>query len=202
MTRLGVSYGDVGRRPEGLALLEDALALARKRPGTLPAMLPRALAAGYDGGGQFARSEPLYRDFVEQARQRHRADHPQVARALNALGLNLVRQRKAAEAEAVLRACPAVRETNRPRARTAFETRVLLGRALALQKKYAEAEPLLRTGYQGLKRHTDKVPPGDSFRPCEALDWLIEVADAQGDTEAAGRWRKERGAIAPAAAAP
>jgi tetratricopeptide (TPR) repeat protein len=202
MTRLGVSYGKVGRGSEGLALLEEALALARKRPGSMPAILPRALVEAYDHGSQYDRSEPLYRDLVEQARKRHGPSHSQTARALNELGRNLLRQRKGVEAEQALRACLAQREKHRPRAWTTFETRALLGASLLVQKKHTEAEPLLWAGYQGLKARADKNSPANSLRLREALDWLIELAEAQGNAEAAEQWRKERGAMAPATAVP
>src|SRR5262249_47106418 len=144
------------------ALLEETMALARERPGLPTALLSRillALAETYDQGGQYARSEPLYRELVEQARGRNRAGHPRVALALNRLGLNLLRQSKGAQAEAILRECLAIREKNAPKGWRAFETRALLGGALLAQKKYARAEPLLRAGYQGLKKRAAKVPP-------------------------------------------
>ena len=78
-----------------------------------------------------------------------------------------------------------------------FETKAVLGGALLGQKKYAEAEPLLRAGYEGLKEREARVPAASHPRLRDALDWLIELADAQKDMEAAAKWRAERAAKAP-----
>jgi tetratricopeptide (TPR) repeat protein len=200
MARLGVNYHEVGRQDESVALLEEALALARKRPGPLPALLdwvPRALAATYDRGGQFARAESLHREVVAQARKKGRPDHPRVAGALSRQGLNLLPQGKAAEAEPILRECLAIREKNDPAGWRAFEAKVLLGGALLGQKKYAEAEPLVRAGYEGLKDRAAGAPAGSRARLRRALDWLIELAEARKDEEAAEKWRRERAALPP-----
>jgi eukaryotic-like serine/threonine-protein kinase len=200
MANLGVNYRDAGKQAEGTALLEEALARSRRRPGATPAQfewIVRALAQTYDRGRQFARSEPLYRELVEQARKKQGAGHPDVAGALTRLGWNLLRQRKAAEAELVLRESLALCEKHAPGGSKALEAKTLLGGALLRQKKYAGAEPLLRAGYLGLKEQAATNRPGHPVPLRQALDWLIELAEAQGDTESARRWRKERGAVAP-----
>jgi serine/threonine-protein kinase len=113
------------------------------------------------------------------------------------LGLNLVRQRRGAEAEPVLRECLEYCQKKSPTSVRTFEMKALLGGALLVQEKHAEAEPLLRTGYQGLKARAAKLPPETRSRLREALDWLIELAEARGDAGAAARWRKERAGMAP-----
>jgi tetratricopeptide (TPR) repeat protein len=200
MANLGVNYRDAGKQAEGIALMEETLARVRKRPGPMPAQLvwvPGMLAETYDRGGQFDRSERLYRWFVAQARKKGGPDRPQVAYLLNRLGLNLLRQRKGAEAEPVLRESLAFYEEKAPADWKVFETKALLGGALLVQKKNAEAEPLLRAGYQGMQERVAQIPPRDQGRLRDALDWLIELADAQADKEAAAKWRQERAALAP-----
>src|SRR5262249_48211681 len=133
-------------------LLEEALGRARKLSGPMPPRLEwvvGALAAAYDGGGQYARSEPLHRECVELARERHQADSPRIANALSLLGRSLLRQRRCAEAEPILRECLAIREKVAPRNWRTFEAKALLGGALLGQKKYADAGPLL-AGYRGM----------------------------------------------------
>jgi serine/threonine protein kinase/tetratricopeptide (TPR) repeat protein len=198
MANLGINYRDAGKPDKGIALLEEALKRARKRPGPLPAKLAwigRALADSYDRDGRFGKSEPLYRELVAQAREQYGEDHPKVTGSLSRLGLNLLRQRKAADAERVLREDLKICEKHAATAWWAFETRALLGGALLAQKKYAEAEPLLRAGYQGLKECAAEIPRTNQVLPRTALDWLIELAVARGDREAAEKWRKEREAL-------
>src|SRR5262249_29953397 len=189
---------DAGKPDKGIALLEEALKRARKRPGPLPAKLAwiaRALADVHDRDGRFDKSEPLYRELVAQARAQYGEDHPKVTGSLSRPGLNLLGQRKAADAEPVLREDLKICEKHAPTAWWAFETRALLGGALLAQKKYAEAEPLLRAGYRGLKQCAAEIPRTNQVRPRTALDWLIELAVARGDQEAAEKWRKEREAL-------
>ncbi len=73
-------------------------------------------------------------------------------------GLSLIRQSKWTEAEPVLRECLAIREKAQPDEWSTFNTRSLLGDSLLGQKKYAEAEPLIVSGYEGMKAREAKIP--------------------------------------------
>jgi TolA-binding protein len=68
----------------------------------------------------------------------------------------------------------------------------LLGEALAGQKKYADAEPLLLKGYEGMKRREKTVPAAGKDRIPEALDRLVELYTATDRPEEAKKWRAER----------
>ncbi len=196
MAKLGVGYRDVGKQDEAVVRLEEALERARKLPGPMPARLEwivGALAATYDRGGQFARAEPLHRESVELARKRYYDGHPCVAEAMNRLGRSLLKQRRWAEAESILRQCLAAREKGSPGDWREFGTEALLGGALLGQKKYADAELLLRAGYKGMKALAAGASPAGRPQLRETLDWLIELAEAQRDNDAAARWRKELG---------
>jgi tetratricopeptide (TPR) repeat protein len=75
-----------------------------------------------------------------------------------------------------------------------FNTQSLLGGALLGQQKYAEAEPLLVMGYEGMKAREATIPQtgGGELRIPEAIDRLIELYTATNKPEAAKRWRTER----------
>ena len=70
------------------------------------------------------------------------------------------------------------------------------------QRKYAEAEPLLVAGYDGMKRQADKIPPASRGRVAEALDRLIELLDATGKPDEARARRVEKAALAAPSPAP
>jgi non-specific serine/threonine protein kinase/serine/threonine-protein kinase len=200
LANLGVNYRDAGRQADGIARMEEALARARQIPGPMPARLlwvPGMLAETYDRGGQYSRSEPLYRWLVEQARKGGQSNQTRLAYLLNRLGLNLLRQGKSDGADPILRESLAIYEKTTPTHWKAFETKALLGGALLGQKKYAEAGPLLHAGYQGMSERADRTPPADRARMRETLDWLIEQAEAQQDRDAAAKWREERGLTMP-----
>jgi hypothetical protein len=79
-----------------------------------------------------------------------------------------------------------------PDACTTFNTRSLLGGALLGQQMYAEAEPLLRAGYEGMKQREKSVPAAGAIRLPEAVDRLIELCTAWGKPDEARKWRSER----------
>ena len=77
-------------------------------------------------------------------------------------------QRKYAAAEPLLRECLAIRAANQPDAWLTFRARSQLGGSLLGQKKYAEAEPLVLTGYEGMQAQEAWIPDLNK-------NWLIEA---------------------------
>jgi hypothetical protein len=105
--------------------------------------------------------------------------------------LTLLLEKKPAEAELKLRECLTIRRKIQPGDWTTFDTESALGEALVDQKKFAEAEPLLRSGYEGLKQRVDAIPPQQRSRLTMALERLVKFYEVQGQEDQAARWRKE-----------
>jgi hypothetical protein len=116
------------------------------------------------------------------------------------VGLDALNAGQFAAAEPMLRECLAIREKAEPDDWRTSNTKSMLGAALLGQKKYAEAEPLIRAGYEGIKRRADQIP---SFvkvaRLEEALDRLIALAEATGKADEAKAWKDERAKLSDAA---
>jgi len=55
---------------------------------------------------------------------------------------------------------------------------IALGGALAGQKKFQEAEPLLVEGYSGMKEREAKMPPAAKTRLSEAIRRLVDLYTA------------------------
>jgi hypothetical protein len=108
-----------------------------------------------------------------------------------ALGLNLLKQNKFAEAEPVVRKCLELREQNEADDWRTFNTRSMLGASLLGQKRYKEAEPLLLAGYEGMKQREARIPLSGKPRLTESLDCLVKLYDALGQPEKAAPWRKK-----------
>ena len=77
-----------------------------------------------------------------------------------------------------------------------FHTQSLLGAALLAQQKYAEAEPPLVQGYQGMTRAEEDL--GHNSRAfvnrkprIETLERLVQVYEATNQPDEAAKWRKE-----------
>jgi tetratricopeptide (TPR) repeat protein len=111
----------------------------------------------------------------------------------------LLEEKKWAEAEPQIRQCLAIREKMRPDAWNTFNAQSMLGGALLGQKKYAEAEPLLLAGYEGMKQREKSIPPQGKIRLPQAVERLVQLYEALDKKDEVARWTKEREAIeAPA----
>ena len=151
--------------------------------------LTNDLADLLDQTGRGPEAEPLFRAGLDGVRQRFGADDPRTAGILAVRGLSLVRQGKWAEAEPILRECLAIREKVQPDEWTTFNTRSLLGGSLLGRKAYAEAEPLIVSGYEGLKAREAKIPPAGKPRFTDAAERVVNLYEEWGKKEKAAEWR-------------
>ena len=108
-------------------------------------------------------------------------------------GYALIRADKPTNAEPILRESLSIREKKEPDSWETFCIKSLLGGSRLDQKKYAEAEPLLLSGYEGMKQRHSKAEsywfPQD--RLIEAMERLVRLYEAMGKADAAAKWRKE-----------
>jgi hypothetical protein len=95
------------------------------------------------------------------------------------------------EGESVLQECLAIGEKLEPDDWRTFRTKSLLGACLLGQKKYAEAEPLLLAGYEGMMKREKTIPPQGKVRIQEAIERLVQLYDALEKKDEAVKWRKE-----------
>src|SRR5262249_20227426 len=149
---LAKAYLAAGRPDRAVALLEQALQGFRAKVGPdHPHSLTteQLLAEAYAAAGQYAKAEPLLRGALGRALKRFGAADPRTAGPMASLGSNLIQQRNWTEAETILRACLAIRQKAQPEDWSTFNARSLLGESLLGQKKFAEADPLIVSGYEG-----------------------------------------------------
>ena len=78
----------------------------------------------------------------------------------------------------------------------------MLGEALLGQRKYADAETLLLSGYQGVKQREAMIPEQGRVRLPEALDRLIELSTSTDKPDEVKKWQAERAKYPPPAAPP
>ena len=113
------------------------------------------------------------------------------ARRGSGTALSLLQAKEFTEAEPLLRDCLAIREKAQPDEWTTFNTKSMLGGALLCQDKYAEAEPLLLAGYEGMKQRETNIPLEGKIRLTEALERLTRLYEALEKKDKASKWRKE-----------
>jgi eukaryotic-like serine/threonine-protein kinase len=189
VANLGVNYKDVGRFAEALPLLEEASRAAKRLPQL--AWVNRELLDGYVRAGKSEQLITSAKEMLADARKQLPEQSPQLASQLAGVALPLLQIKAISEAEPLLRECLAIREKTEPEVWTTFSTKSMLGGALLGQKKYAEAEPLLLTGYEGMKQREANMPPQVKVRVDEALERLIQLAKAQGRKQDEAKWQAE-----------
>jgi hypothetical protein len=96
-----------------------------------------------------------------------------------------------AEAEPLLRECLVIHAKAQPDAWNTSRARALLGAALASQKKYVEAEPLLVQGYDRMKTREAAIPQPSKYNRTQALERLVQLYEAMGKQAEAAKWRAE-----------
>ncbi len=116
---------------------------------------------------------------------------PDADTTLSLAGLALLEQRQFADAKTFLRLYLDLATAKHPEGWRRFDAVSALGGALLGQMKYAEAEPLLREGYSGLKKYEARIPA--SFRQARltaALARLIQLCDETNQPDEAAKWRR------------
>jgi hypothetical protein len=205
LNNLAMAYQAAAKLPQAIPLFEQAATgIAKRRfQHQYTGRIIGNTSAAYEQAGQFDKAEGWRRQWLAVVKQQAGADSPAYASELAALGSNLLQQTKWADAEAILRACLAIREKKEPDDWRTFNTQSLLGGAHLGQKKYAEAEPQLLKGYAGMRDREEKIPKsgGGELRIPEALDRLIEFYSATNKPEEVKRWQAAR-AKYPATAPP
>ena len=189
VANLGVNYKDAGRLEEALPLLEEAYRAAAKYP-TLR-WVGKQLLYGYAKAGEADQTAALTYELLADVRASLPEDSPQLAGQLAQFGRPLLQVQAFAEVEPLLRECLAIREKTQPDSWLTFNTKSMLGAALLGQKKYADAEPLLLAGYEGMKQHEKTIPPPGQLRLTEALERLVTFYEETEKPDEAAKWRTE-----------
>jgi serine/threonine protein kinase/tetratricopeptide (TPR) repeat protein len=172
-----------GRTTPAIAQFEEALGLMAAKLGAdhPDALNTRGnLAEAYLEDGQHDKGETLTREHVERTRAVFGPDDPRTAGALARLGRHLVRRRRFAEAEPILRASLAIRIKRLPDHWSRFGVESMLGGALLGQGRITEAETLLVAGYRGLRDRVGTMPAPASKNLAEAGERVARLYGALG----------------------
>jgi tetratricopeptide (TPR) repeat protein len=205
MNNLAAGYKAIGRLDKTIPLLEQALAkmktkLGAEHPNTLKCM--SELANAWQEAKQPDRALALWRELLAIGSRKLPADHLDRADTLTGLGRCLLQVGKPAEAEPLLREALVIREKNQPDAWETFHAQALLGGSLLGQKKYADAEPLLLAGYEGMDKRQTKIYFPEKVYLTEALERVIQLYEATGKKQQIQKWRQVRNASKAGQSAP
>ncbi|HUA58659.1 MAG TPA: serine/threonine-protein kinase [Verrucomicrobiae bacterium] len=150
---LALSYAAQGKYPAAEALFNQTLETQRR---VLPPGHSRTLqtlsnlAELYQMEGKYALAQADAEQVLAGRRKSLGLEHPETMNAAAGLALAYQAQGKFAESEPLAREAFETDRRKRPDDWQRFLAESLLGASLAGQKKYADAEPLLLEGYQGM----------------------------------------------------
>jgi serine/threonine protein kinase len=198
MLNLSQAYQDAGRLPETIKLLEQVVPAFKARlgpdhPNSLRSV--NNLAVAYKNAGRFPESIRLLEEVIPICKVKLGPDHPDTAAIIGNLAETYWKSDQPAKAASMLREELSIQEKKQPDGWSTFDTRSKLGAALLAQKQYAEAEPLLIQGYEGMRQREAKIPVPSKVRLTQALERLVELYDAWGKNEETARWRKKLDAL-------
>lgn len=184
---LGCAIFASKRFEEGLALVEQAVTeMENQRIESEDFVRTVGLAAELcEQAKRLDKAVEWRRKLTAIVKQRVGPEHPQYAAVLATLARISLQLERWTDAESVLRECLAIREKAEPEDWATFNAHSMLGAALLGQKKYAEAEPLLVQGYEGLRRQEAAIPAVSIDRLGVAFVRLVECCLARGDLDAA-----------------
>jgi hypothetical protein len=193
MHQLAMNYWDTDRFKESMALHAKVLngLASTYGPGhDLKIWNLLTFAQVCQRAGDLDRADQLLREALVQNRKWEDSLARRSARAnsLGWLALNLLLQKRHGDAERIAREALAIAQAEpfRP-----FYWKSVLGAALLGQKKYADAEPLLLQGYDGMKQRETGVPEGERRRLLtDAGERVVRFYEDTGQPERARAWRE------------
>jgi hypothetical protein len=156
----------------------------------------------FEDVGKSDQAETLWREALNGYRTTLGPEHSTTLGIMSRLALNLSNQKKFSESESIMRECILIHEKRQPDEWPSFNTKAQLGVILMAQKKYAEAEPLLLSGLEGMRKRAATLPPPVKAHLAKGLEKLAQLYDEWGKPEQASRWRKELASRQAAAANP
>jgi tetratricopeptide (TPR) repeat protein len=196
MFAVGVSYNLNGRLQEAILLHEEVLKLRKAKlpsdhPDTLQSM--HHLAWTYLEAGRLDDAIRLSAETLELQKTRLGLNHPYTlatkAVHAGASGLMRLRQKKYAEAAPLLSEDLSGRERDMPNDWTRFRSASLLGASLLGQRRFADAEPFLNKGYEGMKEREAKIPASLKHELTDASERVVRLYEEWGKPKKAADWR-------------
>lgn len=191
-----INLGDVlqneKRLDEANALVSKFLEVSRRvsgadHPQTLYLMV--ALARVRERQGDYVEAETLLTKALEARTRVLGKEHDVTLLTAITLGNVRLERRDYDSAEKLLRETLASYQRSYPDIWQRYGCESLLGAALAGEKKYGEAEPMLLEGYQGMVAREEQMAVGSRRYLEKARGSLTEMYTAWGKPEKAAEWK-------------
>jgi eukaryotic-like serine/threonine-protein kinase len=192
MNNLGVIYESQRKFSEAEALLAKGWAISRRalgeeHPSTL--LLMTNLALIYSGEQKYDQSEAIYTKVIEIRRRVLGPRHPLTTDTMAALSALQMKEGRYQDAEEQARETLKIIEETSPNDWKTYQVRALVGGALSQQKRYAEAEPLLLAGYEGMVQRKAEIPFRNLAYLSQSGEWIVQLYRAWERPDKAAEWQ-------------
>jgi non-specific serine/threonine protein kinase/serine/threonine-protein kinase len=194
MGNLAEVYGVEGKYAEAEELFSKTVAISRRvlgpeHPFTL--FVLSGVGQMYQREGKYTLAETYAAQALAGRRHALGSQNAGTWASAGDLALAYLSEGKFAQSEPLVREALEFNRKEQPDDWERFRVESLLGASLAGQKKYAEAEPLLVEGYEGLLARKDRIDVSKLRNLDEALKRLGQLYEAWGKPEQAAEWRKK-----------
>lgn len=149
------------------------------------------LAKAYDNLSEPAKSVPLWTALVDVQRENRGVEDLETIATIQNLAIAYLAQFDDGAAEPLLREILPLRTRLRPDHWSTFLAQSSLGGIVARKQEFATAEPLLLTGYEGMRAHQSDIPAAMKHHLPAALKNIIDLYVAWGRTDDANQWQAE-----------
>jgi serine/threonine protein kinase/tetratricopeptide (TPR) repeat protein len=192
MSNLAGAYQASGRSAEALATFDQALEgyKATLGPDHISTVIATSnLADAYRATGRLTDALPVLEESLALVKAKLGPEHPHALMSMYSLARGYL-DAKPSSAEPLLREFLAIRQRKTPNDWRTFETRSMLGGSLASQRKWTEAEPLLISGYEGMRARDARIPAPQKKRIAEAGARIVTLYEAWGKKDKLEEWKK------------
>jgi len=194
MGNLAETFASQGKYGQAEILFKQTLEIQRRvlgpeHPRTI--LTVSNLANMYQRQSKFVLAQAYASQALEARRHTLGSEHPDTSNSAGYLALAYQSQGKFAESERLAREAVEIDRKKRPDDWRRFRSESLLGASLAGQREYAEAEPLLLEGYEGMATRKEMIGVPDSYYLDLAREWTAELYQAWGKPQKAAEWRQK-----------
>jgi serine/threonine protein kinase/tetratricopeptide (TPR) repeat protein len=194
MSNLAEVYSMQGKYAQAKALYGQTLDISRRvlgpeHPDTLDTLSD--FTSMYQRQGKYVQAETHAAQALAGRRHALGAEHLETMASAADLALAYQSQGKFVESESLAREAMEIDRKEQPDGWLRFRAESLLGASLAGQKNFADAEPLLLEGYQGMLARKERMAAKDSYHLDRAREWIVQLYQAWGKPAKASAWRKQ-----------
>ena len=162
--------------------------LGEEHPNALECLT--GLAQTYEDQRRYSEAGALFTRILATRRRTVGDDHPETLATMLSLGHNRIAQKQFADAESILREALAGYEKAASDEWQRYYSQNLLGEALAGEKKLAESEPLLTTGYDKMFERRVTMPAADRRTLDDAGTHIVAFYQDWGKPDKVAEWQR------------